>query len=327
MNRISLPRTSLAVSPLCLGTAFFGADIDQATSFALLDRFVERGGNFIDTARIYSDWAPGERHRSERLLGDWLETRGHRSSLVIATKGAHPELETPTVPRSSAAEIRTDLEGSLRSLRVDAVDVYWLHRDDPSRPVEHFIDLLNAFLREGLIRSFGASNWTADRLRAAHDYAQRSGQKGFVANQPLWSLGSRHAHPSPIHGLVRYDPAAHAFHHETGLAVIPYSSQASGFFSKLALPADRRPPGLGKHAFHTPPNIAAGEIVARLAEEKGVAPSAIVLAYLWSRSFPVVPIVGCRTIEQLDDSIRAVPVRLTDEERQALETASDSGLT
>src|SRR5690606_27483631 len=189
MHRVSLPHCSLSVSPVCLGTALFGADIDDRASFALLDRFVAGGGNFIDTARIYSDWLPGERHRSERVLGDWLRSRGNRDSVVVATKGAHPDLASPTIPRSSTAEIRADLEGSLRSLGLDVIDLYWLHRDDPSRPVEYFIDLLDGFQREGLIRAFGASNWSADRLRAAHAYASRSGRHGFVANQPMWCLG------------------------------------------------------------------------------------------------------------------------------------------
>lgn len=326
MNRVLLPHTDLHVSPLCLGTALFGADIDDRTSFAMLDRFVENGGNFLDTARIYSDWLPGERHRSERVLGDWLRSRGNRDAVVLATKGAHPDLASPTVPRSSTREIREDLEGSLRSLGVDAIDLYWLHRDDPTRPVEHFIDLLDGFQREGLIRAFGASNWPADRLQAAHAYALRSGRPGFVANQPMWCLGSRPARPSSIPGLVRFDAAAHAFHAETGLAVIPYSSQANGYFTKIALPVEQRPASLADHPFHTPANIAASAVVRDLAAARGVAPSAIVLAYLWSRPFPVVPIVGCRTLSQLEDSLHAIPVRLTAAELRSLEIASESGL-
>lgn len=300
----------------------FGHTITEAETFALLDRFVALGGNFVDTARIYSDWVPGELRRSERILGDWLRARGHRHRLVLATKGAHPFIASPTTPRSAAAEIRDDLEGSLRTLRTDVIDLYWLHRDDLSRPVEHFIDLLNTFLREGKIRAFGASNWTAARLRAAHDQARVSGQQGFAANQPFWCLGVAQSRPPPFSGYVKFDADTYHFHREAGLAVIPYTSQAYGFFSKLA----RGDAGLEKNDFHVPPNLAAGRIVQELATAKRVAPSAIVLAYLWSRPFPVVPIIGSRTIAQLEDCLAALPVRLTPAELATLESASRSGL-
>jgi aryl-alcohol dehydrogenase-like predicted oxidoreductase len=313
-----LPGTTLAPSPLCLGGVPFGNPIGERETFALLDRFVELGGNFIDTARIYSDWLPGELRRSERVLGDWLTARRHRASLVIATKGAHPFIESLDVPRTSAAEIRDDLEGSLRTLRTDVVDLYWLHRDDPARPVSHFIDLLNVFLREGKIRAFGASNWSVARLRAAHDYARASGQQGFIANQQ--------SRPPPFTGWVKFDAEMDRFHRETGLAVIPYTSQAHGFFSKLALPPAQRPANFAEHEFHTPPNLAAGKTVLELAAAKGVAPSAIVLAYLRSRPFPVIPIVGARTPAQLADSFAALPVQLSRDELAALEAASQSGL-
>jgi len=322
VNPVLLPGTDLSVSPLCLGGVPFGNTITETESFALLDRFVALGGNFVDTARIYSDWVPGEARRSERILGDWLTARRNRARLVLATKGAHPFIDSPTTPRSSAAEIRDDLEGSLRTLRTDVIDLYWLHRDDLSQPVGHFIDLLNTFLREGKIRAFGASNWTAARLRAAHDYAKQSGRQGFAANQPFWCLGVAQSRPPPFGGYVKFDADTYRFHRETGRAVIPYTSQAYGFFSKLA----RGDAGLEKHDFHTPPNLAAGKIVAELAAAKGVAPSAIVLAYLWSRPFPVVPIIGSRTIAQLEDCASALPVRLSSTEIAALETASESGL-
>jgi aryl-alcohol dehydrogenase-like predicted oxidoreductase len=326
MNWIRLPFAGLEVSPLCLGAMPFGDTIGEKESFAVLDRFAALGGNFIDTARIYSDWKPGERRRSERILGDWLAARGGASGLVIATKGAHPFIESLGVPRTSAAELRDDLEGSLRTLRLDVVDLFWLHRDDPARPVEHFVDVLNGFLREGKIRAFGASNWTAARIRAAQDYARASGQAGFAASQPLWSLGWRRAAPPPFAGLVLFDLEAYRLHRETGLPVMPYTSQAHGFFSKLALPADRRPPGLETHAYHTPPNLAAAQVASELAAAKGASVNSIVLAYLRSRPFPVVPIIGCRTPEQVAGSAATLEVRLSASELLALEEASLSGL-
>ncbi|WP_438479625.1 aldo/keto reductase [Oleiharenicola lentus] len=306
-------------SRLCLGTAPFGTRIDERDSFALLNRYVETGGNFLDTARIYSDWVVGEKRRSERILGDWLHARKNRDRLVIATKGAHPFMESLGVPRSSAAEIRDDLEGSLRTLRVDVVDFYWLHRDDPRQPVDHFIDLLNTFVREGKIRAFGASNWSTARIRAANAYATSRGLHGFSANQPLWCLGSDTAQPPKDPTLVRCDAVMREFHRETQLPVIPYTSQANGFFSKL-IATGRAPKASELIDFDTPANHAIARVVAKIATTRGIAPSAVVLAYLWSHRFPVHPIIGCRTLAQLDESIAALPVQLTNEELAALET-------
>lgn len=326
MSRVVLPGIPLEVSPLCLGGVPFGAPMDEAATFALLDHFVELGGNFVDTARMYSDWIPGEKNRSERVLGDWLHARGIRDRVVVATKGMHPDLATLRVPRSSAEEIRADLEGSLRSLRIEVIDLYWLHRDDTARPVEHYVDLLNVFLREGKVRAFGFSNWTADRLRAAHDYARRSGQQTLVANQPFWCLGNRQSKPPPHLGLAWLDRAVHDFHVETGIAVVPYTAQAKGFFSKAQLPPEKQPRDFAEHEFNTPPNQALARVVGEIARTRGVTANAVVLAYLWTRPFPVVPIVGASHPAQLDDNFAAVGFRLSAEEMRVLEAASNSGL-
>ncbi len=326
MSRVRLAGIPLAVSPLCLGGVPFGAPLDDVASFALLDHFAERGGNFIDTARMYSDWLPGERSRSERVLGDWLRARRIRDRVVVATKGMHPDLATLCVPRSSAAEIRTDLEGSLRTLRVDVIDLYWLHRDDPARPVEHFVDVLNVFVREGKVRAFGLSNWTAGRLRAAHDYACRSGQQTLAANQPFWCLGNRQSKPPPHLGLAWLDRSVHDFHVESGIAVVPYTAQAKGFFAKAQLRSEAQPRDFAEHEFNTPANQALARVVGGMARARGVTANAVVLGYLWTRPFPVVPIVGAGHPSQLDDNFAAIGFRLSAEELRTLETASNSGL-
>lgn len=326
MTRLCLAEIPLAVSPLCLGGVPFGAPLDDAATFALLDRFVALGGNFIDTARMYSDWIPGEKGRSERVLGDWLRARGNRAPLVIATKGMHPDLATIHVSRSSAPEIRADLEASLRALRVETIDLYWLHRDDPARPVEHFVDLLNAFVREGKVRAFGFSNWTAERLRAAHDYARRSGQQTLTANQPFWCLGCRQSKEPGFTGWVKMDAAMHAFHVESGVAVIPYTAQAKGFFTRAQLPPERQPRDFATHEFNTPANQALARVVDGIARRRRVTPNAVVLGYLWTRPFPVVPIVGASDPTQLDDNFAAAGFRLNADEMRALEDASNSGL-
>jgi aryl-alcohol dehydrogenase-like predicted oxidoreductase len=327
MEKLALPGTDLTASRLCLGGVPFGNTLDESQTFALLDRFFELGGNFVDTARIYSDWVPGEKRRSERILGDWIRARGLRDRMVVSSKGAHPLIESLDVPRSSAADLRDDLEGSLRALRVETIDLYWLHRDDPTRPAGHFIDLLNTFVREGKIRAFGASNWTVERLRAADAHADATGQRRFAANQPLWCLGSAQSGPPPFRGYVKFDPAMYRWHRESGRTAVPYTAQANGFFSKLARPPHERPASLAASEFHVPANLATADVVNRIASAHGVSVAAVVLAFLWSRPFPVLPIVGCRTLDQLEESAAALALRLSPDEVRALDDVSQSGLS
>ena len=175
--------------PLCLGTGNFGAALDQDAAFALLDAYLDQGGNFLDSAQVYCDWIPdNERSSSEKIIGRWMKERRNRDRLVIATKGAHPDLATMQIPRMSRAEIEADLHASLRHLQTDVIDLYWLHRDDPARPVAEILETLNAAVQAGKIRAFGCSNWRAERLQAANEYAATHGLHGFVASQVLWNL-------------------------------------------------------------------------------------------------------------------------------------------
>ncbi|MEP7294163.1 MAG: aldo/keto reductase, partial [Chloroflexota bacterium] len=234
MRRVQIPATDLSVSPICLGTSGFGASIPEPQAFELLDAFVAQGGNFIDTALIYSDWLPVPKSITEKTLGTWLRQRGSRAQLVIATKGAHPELATMHIPRLSPAEIISDLNKSLANLQIDTIDLYWLHRDDPQIPVSEIIDSLHQQVEAGKIRCFGCSNWQVDRIAEAQEYAARRGFQGFVANQPMWSLAEPNLDALPDKTLVALDSEGNAFHRRTKLAAVPYTSQAHGFFTKLA---------------------------------------------------------------------------------------------
>jgi aryl-alcohol dehydrogenase-like predicted oxidoreductase len=214
----------------------------------MLDAFFEQGGNFVDTAHVYNDWVPGERSRSEKMLGAWMKERRNRSGVLVATKGSHPDLAQMEVGRLSPAEIRADLEESLRFLQVETIDLYWLHRDDPTRPVEEIMEALETQARAGKIRYFGCSNWRLERIQAAQRCAAtlRGGACGFAGVQNLWSL----AKPN-LAEIMRRDPTLVVmdddlwqYHKQTGLAAIPYTSQANGLFQKMdaggkaALPAD-----------------------------------------------------------------------------------------
>ena len=311
MQTIPLPNTDLAPSVLCLGGVPLGSVLDERQSFAVLDAFVAHGGTFLDTAKVYADWLPGERSVSEKTIGRWLRQRKQRDRLVIATKGAHPELATMHKPRMTRKEIIADLEQSLRNLQSDVIDLYWLHRDDPQTPVAAIVDTLEEQVRAGKIRAYGCSNWRADRIAAAQAYARTQGRPGFVADQMLWSLGvvAQAALPDPT--MVAMDAALYDLHVTSGMPAIPYASQANGYFQRAAAGTLAGMSEGSRRLYDTAENRRRSQAVQALAAETGRSISAIVLGYLLGQPFPVLPIVGCRTVVQVEDSCRAAETRLS----------------
>jgi aryl-alcohol dehydrogenase-like predicted oxidoreductase len=307
----TIPGTALSPSVLALGTVPIGSTLDQAESFAMLDAYVAGGGTFIDTARVYSDWLPGERSSSEKTIGRWLATRGNRvrDALVLATKCGHPPLDDMRQGRLSRSEISSDLEGSLRDLGTDHIDLYWLHRDDVSHPVEDVIDTLSGLVQSGQIRSYGASNWSPARIEAANRYALAAGKPPFVANQMMWSLAESNPESVTDDTLEEMNAATRDLHRRTGLSALPYTSQALGFFGGKygrgrelpATPASARV----RRTFFNDVNFGRLDRVNETAARLGWTPTQVALTYLRAQPFPVFPIIGPRTLEQLADSLPA----------------------
>lgn len=312
-----LTRTELSVSSVCLGCADFGGSIDAAGAFDLLDRYVAGGGNFLDTAHFYGRWLPGGESVSELLIGRWMAARGNRDAIVVGTKGGHPEFspgfETrPLRHRLSAAEIGADLESSLTHFRTDYIDLYWLHYDDPSRPVGDMIDALDAQVRRGNIRWFGLCNWSAARLREANAYCAVHDIRGFVASQVLWNLASHNRAALWVDGLQSMSGDMRSFHREHDIAAVPYSAQAGGFFSKYArsdFAEDARFARL-RAWYMNPESARRAARVARYAAESGHEPSQIALACLINQPFTTVPIVGPKNAEQLQSCVAAADIAL-----------------
>jgi aryl-alcohol dehydrogenase-like predicted oxidoreductase len=307
----------LRVSSLCLGTGQYGSKIDRASAFRLLDHFVDHGGNFLDTANVYGDWVPGAKSSSEKVLGAWLHARRNRDQIMLATKGGHPLLQTMHIPRLSPAEIIYDLEQSLGHLQTDRIDLYWLHRDDPPRPVGEILETLAAQVQMGKIRAFGCSNWRVERIRAAQRYAAQHGLPGFVGDQMLWSLAAIDPAALPDRTTVAMEPALYAYHRESGLAAIPYSAQANGLFHKLA---ERRAGFQPPAHYPLAANQARRSRAQLLADELKTSLTGIVLGYLQSQPFATVPIVGPQTPAQLQDTLAGDGVRLTQEQLSYLES-------
>ena len=311
MVRINIPNTNLMVSSICLGSGDFGGGIDPQKSFALLDTFLEQGGNFIDTAHVYNNWIPGEKSRSEKVIGSWIKERGCRDEVVIGTKGAHPLLSSMNIGRMSPVEVIQDLDESLAYLQLEQIDLYWLHRDDPTRPVAEVLETLNNQVKAGKIRYFGASNWKTDRLREAQEYATRNGLQPFSADQVLWNAAKVDPKSIPDQSIMTMDAGLFNFHLSSGLATLAFSSQANGLFDRMHRGTlEQMDPGL-LASYPVVPNIDRYARIRQVAQESGLSINQVVLGFLRSQPFPVIPIIGPKRLEQLIDSLSAADVILS----------------
>lgn len=318
MHYIPIAGTLLEPAILCLGTADMGTKIPRDESLRILDAYLEAGGNFVDTASVYSDWVPGETSRVEKLLGGWMQSRRSRGEIILATKGAHPELSTMTTPRMSRKDIEHDLNASLKNLRTDVIDLYWLHRDAPDHPIGDILETLNDQVKAGKIRAFGFSNWRTPRIKAAQDYAAQHGLGGFAANQPQWSIAVPDLSRIPDPTVCAMDDEMWAYHKATDLAAIPYSAQANGLFNKWAQGKEETKPHTVR-IYHRPENRQRFERIKQLSRETNMTVTQIVLGYLLSQPFPTIPIVGPRSRDQLHDSLSAADARLDEAQLQFIE--------
>lgn len=318
MKRLRIPGSRLEVSEICLGTVGLGATIDLPSSFTMLDRYLALGGNFLDSANVYSDWIPGEKSRSEKTIGRWLKARNNRDQIVLATKGAHPRLESMQLSRLAPEDIVHDLDQSLASLQTDWIDLYWLHRDDPSRPVPEILETLNLQVRAGKIRYFGASNWTFERLKLAQDHARDQGMQGFVADQVLWNVAVVDPEQIADKTTTTMNAALEQYHHSTGIAAIPYSAQANGLFQRMLEGSlEQMNPEL-RRPYPLVPNLERFQNIQRVMRDSNLSLTQVVLGYLLSQPFTTIPIIGPRTLAQLEDSLGAAGVRLSSDQLEVL---------
>ncbi len=307
MRYINIPDTNLNSSIICMGGGPLGISLNKKESFKLLDTFINFGGNFIDTANIYGKWLPEGENVSELVLGQWIKNRKNRENVIIGTKGAHPNLDTMHIPRLSHDEIVNDLNESLSSLKTDYIDIYWLHRDDEDSPVAEILEIMNEQVKIGKIRFFGCSNWKVERIREAMKYAAKHNIKSFVGNQMMWSYAVPNGKKFEDSTMVQMDKKGIKFHVDTQLTAIPYSSQAQGFFTKLEKNKGNinKLAGKRKQRYYNSENIKRYKRALKLSSELSKSISEIVLSYLISKPFPVIPIAGFSNRDQLRESIKA----------------------
>ena len=312
-----LGKTGVRVSELCLGTMTFGREADEATSHTILDRFVAAGGTFIDTANVYG------RGRSEEVVGSWLRDK-ERDALVVATKVRFPMGEGPNEVGLSRKHIRSSVEASLRRLGTDYIDLYQVHAWDAVTALEETLSTLNDLVREGKVRSIGASNHTGYQLQRAIDMSRRMGWEPYTCLQPQYSLLCR----STEWDLV---PVCS----DEGVGIIPWSPLRGGWLSGKYHRGMAEPPHgtrvgesqnpTGTEGWERNANEHTWQVLDTLvstAKEVGRSPAQVALRWLMQRPGVTAPIIGARTVEQLDDNIGATTLTLDDAQMAQLDDVS-----
>jgi len=309
MNRIGA--TTLEVFPVCLGGNVFGWTSTEAESFDVLDAYLAANGNFVDTADVYSAWAPGNSGgESEEILGRWMSLRGCRDRLVVATKVGKMSglsgLSAPTIQRAA--------EDSLRRLRTDRIDLYYAHADDPATPLEETLAAFDALVREGKVRYVAASNYTAARLAEALAVSDRLGLARYAALQPHYNLVHR----------TEYEGALAALCVREGIACLPYYALASGFLAGKYRPGrtveSARSGSASKHLDEAGLRVLAA--LDAIASERATTVAAVALAWLLGRPGVVAPIASARNPAQLAELLPAAALSLLPAEMDRLDAAS-----
>jgi len=309
------------VSRLVLGTMIISIR-EPERSFDLLDAAFELGCTALDTAHGYA------RGNSERGLGQWMTERGNRDQVVIITKGCHHNADRVRV---TPFDLTSDLYDSLARLQTDHIDLYLLHRDDPSVPVGPIVETLNEHLQAGTIHAFGGSNWTHQRIAEANGYAREHGLTPFAASSPNYGLAEQVRDPWGRGCVTISGPQnreARAWYKANQMPVMAYSSLARGFFSGRITPENyARMESTLDRACHTAychaPNF---ERLARaliLAKEKNVSVPQLVLAFMFGSPLVVFPIVGAANGQEFRDNVRAFDVALGEKERAWLDLELD----
>jgi aryl-alcohol dehydrogenase-like predicted oxidoreductase len=314
MKKRKLGRSDIEVSPLAFGGNVFGWTADESMSFRLLDAFVDAGFSLIDTADVYSHWAPGNKGgESETIIGKWLQRGGRRDRVVIATKVGNEM--GPDRKGLSKQYILRAVEDSLRRLQTDTIDLYQSHSDDPETPLEETLEAYEQLIREGKVRVIGASNYDAKRLDQA---LQISGQHGFPRYeclQPLYNLYDRAGFEKELEPLCR----------KQGVGVISYFSLASGFltgkYRSVEDLADRARADMVKKYFDER-GLRILAALDKVARQRGLTPVKIALAWLIAQPSITAPIASATSLEQLQELIEATDVELDGSSVDLLNEAS-----
>jgi len=314
MQQRSLGKSALSITPLAFGGNVFGWSADEKRSFELLDAFVDAGFNLVDTADVYSAWVPGNKGGdSETIIGRWFKQSGKRNRVVIATKVAKWDKQ----PGLSPVNIVQAVEGSLKRLQTDHIDLYQAHEDDATVPLEETLDAFGRLIEAGKVRVIGASNYSADRLAEALKVSRENNLPRYETLQPDYNLIDRAGYEKDLEPLIRKE----------NIGVINYYSLASGFLSgKYRSENDLAKSSARGGAVKKYLNPRGLQILAALddvASSHRTKPAQVALAWLMARPGITAPIASATSIEQLQELVGAAKLTLNDTDIAQLNSASE----
>jgi aryl-alcohol dehydrogenase-like predicted oxidoreductase len=314
MEMREIGRSGIKVSPVCLGGNVFGWTADEKASFAVLDAFIAGGGNFIDTADVYSTWGPGHKGgESETVLGKWLKSRGNRDKVIIATKVGSDMGDGKKGLKASY--IAQAVEDSLSRLQTDYIDLYQSHRDDPDTPQGETLRAYDKLVKAGKVRAIGASNFTPARLKEALEVSRQNGLPRYECLQPEYNLYDREGYETELEPLCR---AEH-------LGVIGYFALASGFLSgKYRSEADlnKSPRGEDMGKYMNPRGFRILKALDDVAAEAKATPAQVAIAWQSARPSVTAPIVSATRLEQAEQIVGAMRLKLSAAAIRKLDSAS-----
>ena len=298
---ITLPKTDLAVYPLCLGGNVFGFSADAKNSEIVLDYYFDNGGNFVDTADMYSQWAPGHvGGESETIIGNWMKRRGNRKEMIIATKVA----KLDTRPGLKSANIIAACDDSLRRLQTDYIDLYYAHQDDPDTPIEETLSTFDSLIKSGKVRYIAASNFTAARLQESLDISKANGLASYVACQDQYNLMDRD-----------YETTLRDTVEKNGLSAIPFYGLARGFLTGKYRPGVNvesvRATGVA-NSYANDRGWAMLEKLDQIAKERNTSVSSIALAWLRQQKTVSAPIASATKLEQIKELMPIVELNASE---------------
>lgn len=302
MQKRRLGKSGLEVAPLAFGGNVFGWTADEQTSFKLLDAFVDAGFNLIDTADVYSHWAPGNHGgESETIIGKWLNKTGKRDRVVLATK-AGGEMG-PGKKGLSKAYLLSAVEESLQRLQTDYIDLYQSHYDDPKTPIQETLEAYAQLIKQGKVRAIGASNYTAERLSEALKVSKQLGLPRYETLQPQYNLCERSGYEDELEGVCE----------QNGIGVISYFSLASGFLTgKYRTEADLSKSARGQSVkkYLNERGLRILNVLDEVAKQYNSTPARVSLAWLIARPSITAPIASATSLDQLNDLVEATKLEL-----------------
>ena len=316
MDKRRLGSTGMEVSTICFGGNVLGWTCDEPTSFAVLDAFAAAGGDFVDTADVYSRWAPGHTGgESETVLGRWMKARGNRTRVIVATKLGNPMGDGPGDKGLAPTRFAKAVDDSLWRLQTDYIDLYQAHIDDADTPLDETLRAFDGLVKSGKVRAIGASNYGAKRFAEVLEVSAKRGLAPYATLQPCYNLVDRADYEAELEPLCR----------QRGIAVIPYFSLAAGFLTGKyhrgqALPSTPRAAGISKR-YMNDRGWAVLDAVEGEAKRLGVTPGQVAVAWLLARPSITAPIASATSVAQMKELADATRIRLDAEAIDRLERA------